>query len=330
VTEKSDTGLKVVFYSREECSLCDQAQKDLESLQERFPHTIVEIDIDSDPVLLAKYQESIPVIKVGPYTLRAPFMKKDLQITLAAARDGQYDTPHPRKGTGDVGVRLNRGLLFFARHWVAFFNLFVFIYVGLPLSAPVLMNAGITTPATWIHKIYKPMCHQLAYRSWFLFGEQPVYPADAAQVAGLLSYEEVTGLDPNDLRAGRDFVGNSVVGYKVALCQRDMAIWGGILVAGLLFGLFRKRLKPLPILVWLLLGIVPVALDGGTQLLSSLSINIFPVRESTPFLRTITGFLFGVMNIWLAYPYVEESMIETQALVSAKLASVDESTDKSQ
>jgi len=330
VTEKSDTGLKVVFYSREECSLCDQAQKDLESLQERFPHTIVEIDIDSDPVLLAKYQESIPVIEVGPYTLRAPFMKKDLQITLAAARDGQYDTPHPRKGTRDVGVRLNRGLLFFARHWVAFFNLFVFIYVGLPLSAPVLMNAGITTPATWIHKIYKPMCHQLAYRSWFLFGEQPVYPADAAQVAGLLSYEEVTGLDPNDLRAGRDFVGNSVVGYKVALCQRDMAIWGGILVAGLLFGLFRKRLKPLPILVWLLLGIVPVALDGGTQLLSSLSINIFPVRESTPFLRTITGFLFGVMNIWLAYPYVEESMIETQALVSAKLASVDESTDKSQ
>jgi uncharacterized membrane protein len=75
--------------------------------------------------------------------------------------------------------------------------------------------------------------------------------------------------------------------------------------------------------VWLLIGILPIALDGGTQLLSSISINPFPVRESTPLLRTITGLLFGVMNIWLAYPYVEESMIETQALVSAKLASAD-------
>ena len=40
-------------------------------------------------------------------------------------------------------------------------------------------------------------------------------------------------------------------------------------------------------------------------------------------LRTITGMLFGVMNAWLALPYLEESMIETQALITAKLAGAD-------
>jgi uncharacterized membrane protein len=323
VTEIHESDLRVILYSQEECSLCDQVKVDLESLQESHPHTIVEIDIRSDPALLTKFKERVPVVEVGPYTLSAPFTKQDLQITLSAARDGQYARPQPRKTKSEMGVRLNRGLLFFTKHWVAFFNLFVLIYIGLPLSAPVLMNAGMTTPATWIYKIYAPMCHQLAYRSWFLFGEQAVYPVEAAQMSGLATYEDITGLDPNDLRAGRDFIGSDEFGYKVAMCQRDMAIWGGILVAGMLFGLFRKHVKPLPILIWLLVGIVPVALDGGTQLFSSLPILPFPVRESTPVLRTVTGFLFGFMNIWLAYPYVEESMTETQALVSAKLAQVE-------
>jgi hypothetical protein len=43
------------------------------------------------------------------------------------------------------------------------------------------------------------------------------------------------------------------------------------------------------------------------------------MRESTPFLRTLTGGLFGVMNVWLAYPYIEESFAETRALIAAKL-----------
>jgi hypothetical protein len=37
-------------------------------------------------------------------------------------------------------------------------------------------------------------------------------------------------------------------------------------------------------------------------------------------LRTATGLLFGLLNVWLAYPYLEESMGETRAAVSVKLA----------
>ena len=91
-------------------------------------------------------------------------------------------------------------------------------------------------------------------------------------------------------------------------------------MAGLAFSLVRRWLKPLPLLAWFAIGIVPIALDGGSQFLSVIPLLHFPVRESTPFLRSLTGGLFGVMNIWLAYPYVEEAMQETRTLVAAKLA----------
>ena len=56
--------------------------------------------------------------------------------------------------------------------------------------------------------------------------------------------------------------GDEVIGYKVALCQRDVAIYAAMLVAGIVFALFRDNIKPLPLLVWLLIGIVPIAVDG--------------------------------------------------------------------
>ncbi len=87
-------------------------------------------------------------------------------------------------------IRLNRGLLFFARHWLAAFNLAVLVYVGLPFLAPTLMHAGYETQARWIYTVYSPLCHQLAFRSWFLFGEQPAYPTNSG------------GYQPYELRPG--------------------------------------------------------------------------------------------------------------------------------
>ncbi|MGD8850181.1 MAG: DUF2085 domain-containing protein, partial [Anaerolineales bacterium] len=218
---------------------------------------------------------------------------------------------------------LNRGLLFFARHWLAIFNLIVFAYVALPFGAPALMKIGAERPARLIYSVYKPLCHQLAYRSWFIFGEQAVYPLERTGLAGI-SYEELTGNSAMDLFAGRDFIGNERSGYKVALCQRDVAIYGGILLSGLFFGLVRKKLMPLPILVWAIFGILPLAIDGGSQLLGFVPLINFPIRESTPILRTLTGALFGVMNVWLAYPYVEETMEETRIAITDKLATAGE------
>ena len=311
--------IRVVLYTREDCGLCDELREILEALQEEIPHVLREVDIEADPELLKRYHDRIPVVKVGPYTLEAPIDEVNLKVAMKAAADGQRRAQSASSDGGGYGIALNRVLLGFARHWLAIFNVVVFLYVALPFGAPVLMKIGAERPARMIYTLYSPLCHQLAYRSWFLFGEQPVYPAERAGLP-LHSYEEISGLPASDLYAARAFLGNETVGYKVALCERDVAIYGGILLAGLLFGLLRRRLRPLPILAWFLLGILPLALDGGSQLLGLIPALGLPMRESTPFLRTLTGALFGLMNVWLAYPYVEESMRDTQAIVAAKLA----------
>jgi uncharacterized membrane protein len=216
---------------------------------------------------------------------------------------------------------MTRAVGSFSRHWLAILNTIVFLYIGLPFLAPILMKAGAESPARLIYTVYSPVCHQLAFRSWFLFGEQAAYPRSLAGMS-LVSYGEATGLEENDLAAARALVGDSHLGFKVALCERDVAIYGGILLGGLIFALVRGRIKPLPVWAWLVFGVLPMAIDGGTQLVSGFPIAPvgWALRESTPLLRTATGLLFGLLNVWLAYPYLEESMAGTRAAASVKLA----------
>lgn len=175
------------------------------------------------------------------------------------------------------------------------------VYLGGAVLAPVLMKAGHTTRARRIYKAYQPACHQLAYRSFFLYGEQAVYPRDLAGVKGLKSYEAVTGLSAEDIESAKNFIGNEHLGYKTALCQRDLAIFGSILLFIIVYAIFEKRIKPLSWWLWILLAVVPIGLDGFWQVLSQLDIAFLawlPARESTPFLRVLTGALFGIFSAW--------------------------------
>jgi uncharacterized membrane protein len=316
--------MRVTLFTREDCSLCEQVKADLASLAPNLPHELNEVDIESDPELYDRYHERVPVCLIGPYKLEAPIRKIDLEVALRAAQEnvGKQDGT-PQRIERNQAVRLNKGLLFFARHWLAIFNLIVFIYLALPFTAPVLLQAGMQAPANVIYRIYSPLCHQYSFRSWFLFGTQAYFPLERAGL-DVPSYEQVTGYATEDWMQARAFTGDAQMGYKVALCQRDVAIYGGILLFGLFFGLVRNRMRPLPIWIWFLLGIVPMAVDGGSQLLSILPLLHFPVRESIPLLRTLTGAMFGVLNVWLAYPYVEETMQETRTLVLSKLAAAGE------
>jgi uncharacterized membrane protein len=178
-----------------------------------------------------------------------------------------------------------------ARHWLAIFNVAWATYVLLPFLAPVLMSIGLTAPARVIYAVYSIMCHQLPDHSYFLFGPE-LAPNELTLEAGGMA----AGLGP---LAQRQFIGNELLGFKVAICQRDVAIYGSVLAAGLLFALVRRRLPTLS-LRWYLLLLIPMALDGGTQL--------FGWRESTWLLRTLTGALFGAASVWLAYPYIDEAM----------------------
>ncbi|MFC1959078.1 DUF2085 domain-containing protein [Chloroflexota bacterium] len=236
-------------------------------------------------------------------------------------------------------IRMQRFVLWLTKVWPLFVAGFFALYTLLPFVAPTLMHLGIIGPARVIYTVYSPMCHQFAFRSWFLFGEQPAYPRAAAGVEALEPFEsyapqdmlfsEVGDLQPwtQDLQLlSRSFVGNEQMGYKVALCERDIAIYGALTLFALFFsiGYVRRRLGPAPILLFILLGLGPIGLDGFSQLLSNPPFNFWPSRESTPLLRTVTGALFGLMCGWLAFPYLEEGMQESRQEILRKLRSIGE------
>ena len=335
--------LTVTLYTRKDCHLCEQAKADLASLQQKYPHRLVEIDIDSDPALQKKYLVEIPVVEVGPYLLKAPFDRQKLLMTLGAAGDrrGQLDQlgrddHYERVRRGQIISGSDRAIHWVSRHYLAVINFFILLYFGLPILAPVLMNAGAILPANIIYTIYKPLCHQFGFRSFFLFGEQPYYPLKEAGIEGLRTFEEVTGF--TDLAnpaafsrfQARQFTGNETVGYKIALCERDMAIYGAIFLFGLLYAASGRRIKPLHWTLWVLLGMLPIGLDGFSQLFSQMDwswlASVLPYRESSPLLRVLTGGLFGFTTAWFAFPYMEESMSETRQFFIKKFESIRQSS----
>ena len=156
-----------------------------------------------------------------------------------------------------IARRVDGVILGIARHWLALFNALVALYLLLPFLAPVLASAGLSTPASLIYSVYSATCHQLPERSYFLFGEQPFYSLSSLETSGL-------GEDQG-LFQRRAFRGNETTGFKIAVCQRDVAIYGSVVAAGLLFGVLRGRVRTIGLKFYLIL-LIPIALDGLTQL----------------------------------------------------------------
>lgn len=332
--------LNVTFFVKKDSPECDEVRGFLKEFQKQYPHRLAEVDIEDDSAINAKYGGLVPVIEVGPYTLQAPISRQKLQITLGAASDRKnqlekLDDPIYKYKT-EKGRNLTTGdrvSFWIAKRYLLILNLFMLIYVGLPFLAPTLMKLGAEGAGQVIYRVYKPLCHQFGFRSFFLFGEQPFYPLKEAGMTGFKTFEEATGItgvdDPYSYSRfeARNFVGDETLGYKVALCERDIAIYLAILLFGIIFGLTGRRFKSLHWLAWLFLGIAPIGLDGFSQLLSQFNWDWFsaviPYRESTPFLRVLTGGFFGLFTAWFAYPNIEESMNETRQYYVKKSAVIE-------
>ena len=249
-------------------------------------------------------------------------------------------------------LRLNIWLLRLSRRWLTIALTVIGIYAALPWVAPTLMHFGLTGPAHLLYFAYGPFCHQFAFRSFFLFGEQPAYPrsitgtelipyetyvADSPEFdqalvnwigqPGRSMFATVEEFDPYPLSyelqfASKDFFGDPQMGYKLALCERCIAIYMALFFGGVIYAIptVRRRLRPVPIWLYLLLGIAPIGIDGFSQLLSYPPFNLWSPRETEPIFRLVTGALFGLMNAWLAFPYLEMSFRDTRERISAKLA----------
>ena len=125
---------------------------------------------------------------------------------------------------------LERFAAYVQDHWLALAIAFLLLYSGLPVGGALLKAAGWDAAAQVIYQPYKALCHTYGFRSFFLFGEQTVYSR--------AEFEQQTGIDTTTARgllAARNYQGDARVGYKVALCQRDMAIYPAMALGGLLF-----------------------------------------------------------------------------------------------
>ena len=230
-------------------------------------------------------------------------------------------------------VIANRWAYWLCRHWLLGVSLLLGLYAGLPWLAPLFMKLGWTGAGNAIYLIYSTQCHQLPQRSFFLFGLKPMY--------SLAEIQAVWEATDNPLIL-RQFVGNPEMGWKVAWSDRMVSMYTGLFVFGLLYGLLRKRLKPLSLWGFALL-ILPMVVDGGTHMISdlagigqgfrdsnawlaALTNRAFPVNfyagdalgSFNSQMRLITGVLFGLGAVWLAYPYVESAFADTARQIEDK------------
>ncbi|MGI6367504.1 MAG: DUF2085 domain-containing protein [Anaerolineae bacterium] len=181
----------------------------------------------------------------------------------------------------------NQAALFTGRHWLLLANLALLAILAIAVGAPILESRGHPV-ARALYLVLAPTCHQLPERSYFLLGP-----------SATLSADELDALGPGS--RARRFTGTPVVGYKLAVCQRCLAIYVAWLVLGVGFGLFGRHLRQLRMRQVLPL-IAPIAVDGVGQMIGLWS-SSWPTR-------TVTGVLFAAALVRWAYPFIEQGMGE--------------------
>jgi len=205
---------------------------------------------------------------------------------------------------------VNRDRIFegwFKTHYLHLILGSLFIFISLSFLAPVFSKAGLSIPAKVIYWIDGFFCHQLPFRSWFFFGDQPYYPLASSGIKNMLSFEEYFHPATMEFEIIRFETGNSASGYKMSICQRDIAMYLSLWMFGLIFALMNRKIKKLPLWIWIVFGVIPLGFDGGVQFLGNLNVPFLEsvVHESTPLLRTITGSLFGLFTGWYIFPALD-------------------------
>lgn len=189
----------------------------------------------------------------------------------------------------------NRPTTILVRHWLTLFLVGWGWFILLPLAAPWLAMHGQERLSDLIYVAYRPACHQLPHRSWFLGGPRHSYEWETLRAR--------LGIEGDEYQLFHKPVRDPRVGYQMAYCQRDAATHTAVWLSGIGYGLLRRRraVPRLP-LRWFLLASLPLAMDGLAQLLGW--------RESSPLSRTLTGALFGLAAGWFILPELGQAAEE--------------------
>lgn len=105
-----------------------------------------------------------------------------------------------------------------------------------------------------------------------------------------------------------------IFGHKMCYCQRCCAIYSAIFLLGLLYPLLSRVVRKPLRWRWMFALWAPMAIDGFTQL--------FGLRESNWQLRVLTGVLFALACVWVAFPHLERAFAQMRQDLEARFRRV--------
>ena len=304
----------VILYYRKSDFEIESLNKNIDDVCKRLNLDFINIDIEKIENIEENHSTKTPALKVGPYFLKYPFTLADVEIAVNAfVSKNEIET---KKNIRGIKQKNSIGLLL-ANYYPLIIAGLMFLFVAGSILAPVLASSGKTKAANGLYAFYSAFCHQLAFRSFFIFGDQAVYPRELANIKNLTTYEAQFNDQLIDVDKARKIIGDNNSGYKIAICERDFAIYSSLGFAALAFQILKKKIKQIPWYWWFILALVPIALDGFSQLpgISTGWPAWLPRRESTPFLRVLTGTLFGGVTGLYMFPLMEDSLKETRYML---------------
>lgn len=160
------------------------------------------------------------------------------------------------------------------------FNLLIFATPFLAIYAPPL--------GSLIFYGFSFTCHQLSARSYCF------YPADGS-----------IGDCPYLYARGEILPSEKGPAYEFPVCARDIAIYLGAWISGIAVYFTKwKDAKYTPNPIYFILALIPIGLDGGTQLMGW--------RESTNDLRMLTGMIAGLAFSFYFVPMLNAILLRNE------------------
>jgi uncharacterized membrane protein len=235
-------------------------------------------------------------------------------------------------------IRTIRITRFFLNYWLVILIIVGGILNILPFLTPIAMRLGWSDVGHTIYSIYAPLCHQMAQRSFFMFGSEAMHNIDRLPV-------EIMGTIAEDMLSLRSFTGNAELGWKVAWSDRMVYMYGSAWLASIVYWVSSRRQAKKPISLWLLgLLMLPMFLDGVSHVVSDgsgitqgfrydniwladLTGHIMPSSfysgdafgSFNSWMRLLSGGLFGIAGAAFALPIIDSQMRRSNRILTEKI-----------
>jgi hypothetical protein len=82
--------IRLRLLARPDCHLCERLRRDVDSMLKGQPHNWEIVNVDTDPELVARYGDTIPVLFVNGHLfakIRLPRLASKLRLQRAAERE---------------------------------------------------------------------------------------------------------------------------------------------------------------------------------------------------------------------------------------------------